>query len=135
MPLYGNWCGPNHPKSGTEPIAIDDIDQACKDHDKCYGKHGYFKEDCDHILLRDLDAIVRRKGRDLSLEQRLAIIEIKIAFGLVTPDTFPNLPLEFAKIGIRSVLHNIKCLSLIPFFWLGMFKDIDAGCKSSHRTW
>jgi hypothetical protein len=135
FPAHGNWCGPSHPKAGTDPVVVDDIDQACKSHDECYGKYGYFTEGCDHTLLRELDTIVRHKGRDLTREQRLAIAEIRSAFGLITPGTIAITPLEFVKVGTRSVLHNAKCFSLIPFFWFGQFKAVEAECSSSPRTW
>ncbi|QFY90748.1 hypothetical protein D5125_15475 [Magnetovirga frankeli] len=35
MPLYGNWCGPGHPPSGTLPAPVDEFDAACMQHDIC----------------------------------------------------------------------------------------------------
>jgi|GEM_PF-3221356 hypothetical protein len=56
MPVYGNWCGPNHPKdidNATAPIDL--IDQACKNHDLCYQWQTYLDADCDKMLVFALD--------------------------------------------------------------------------------
>lgn len=34
--VYGNWCGPGHPKGQHPGPPIDQIDQVCHDHDKNY---------------------------------------------------------------------------------------------------
>jgi hypothetical protein len=54
FPIYGNWCGPAHPKKGTNPKPIDKTDQACKNHDICYEKNGYLNKKCDKQLIADL---------------------------------------------------------------------------------
>jgi len=54
FPLYGNWCGPDHPKKGTNPTAIDKTDLACKHHDQCYEANGYFNKSCDASLIIEL---------------------------------------------------------------------------------
>ena len=51
FPVYGRWCGPGH--GGGEPI--DDVDRACMEHDKCYGKRGYLDCQCDSQLIADLN--------------------------------------------------------------------------------
>ena len=50
FPIYGNWCGPNYPKAGN-PSPIDRTDLACKNHDLCYAKNGYFNAKCDNDLI------------------------------------------------------------------------------------
>ncbi len=45
IPFYGNWCGPeNNPRP-----PIDELDGACRRHDKCYDKAGvsFFNPPCD----------------------------------------------------------------------------------------
>jgi hypothetical protein len=50
IPVHGNWCGPGH--GGGTPI--DGLDSACKIHDQCYEKNGYFDCDCDDQLLTNI---------------------------------------------------------------------------------
>ena len=47
FPIYGNYCGPLHPPKGMNPLAFDEVDLACKNHDKCYDDYGYFNKNCD----------------------------------------------------------------------------------------
>lgn len=35
MPVYGNWCGPGHPRAGDAPPPVDEFDAACMRHDIC----------------------------------------------------------------------------------------------------
>ena len=49
--LHGNWCGPLCSGPGAP---VDAVDAACKKHDKCYGKYGYFNCGCDLQLIQDL---------------------------------------------------------------------------------
>jgi hypothetical protein len=35
MPVYGNWCGPGHPRAGDNPPPVDEFDAACMRHDYC----------------------------------------------------------------------------------------------------
>lgn len=35
MPIYGNWCGPGHPRNGDMPPPVDEFDAACMRHDFC----------------------------------------------------------------------------------------------------
>jgi len=55
LPVYGNWCGPGH--GGGNPV--DDVDQACMVHDKCYEKNGYFDCNCDADLIKALDKAIK----------------------------------------------------------------------------
>ena len=54
FPIYGNYCGFDYPKSGVYPIPIDKIDLACKNHDKCYDKNGFFNKKCDENIINEL---------------------------------------------------------------------------------
>lgn len=58
FPIYGNWCGPFHPKGGTSPNPIDNTDLACKKHDLCYDKNGYLSKKCDEGLILNLKSFI-----------------------------------------------------------------------------
>lgn len=60
LKIYGNWCGPNHPirKQGIEdPYVVDYVDRACKAHDICYERKGYFNCDCDTALVGSISSM------------------------------------------------------------------------------
>lgn len=61
FPVYGNWCGPDHPRAGTSPPPIDDVDAACKTHDLCYAEKGYFDCDCDSSLMITLSKVKTKR--------------------------------------------------------------------------
>ena len=49
--VYGNWCGPNHPRDINNALdPVDRLDAACMNHDICYAKKGYLDCDCDQTL-------------------------------------------------------------------------------------
>ena len=54
FPVYGNYCGPKYPPQGTNPVPIDSVDIACKNHDKCYEQYGYFDKLCDSEIINEL---------------------------------------------------------------------------------
>ncbi len=74
LPVYGNWCGPGH--GSGEPI--DDVDRACMEHDKCYGRKGYFDCGCDAQLLEDLARSM--KSSKISPSGRAAALAISTWF-------------------------------------------------------
>ena len=57
FPIYGNYCGPLPPPKGMNPLAFDEVDLACKNHDKCYDDYGYFNKNCDLQIMKDLKLI------------------------------------------------------------------------------
>ena len=57
FPVYGNYCGPSHPKKGTNPKPIDETDLACRMHDACYELNGYLYAKCDEELIINLKKI------------------------------------------------------------------------------
>lgn len=57
FPIYGNYCGPLYPPNSMKPLALDEVDNACKNHDRCYELNGYFNQNCDMQLEMDLMAI------------------------------------------------------------------------------
>ena len=53
--VYGNWCGPDHPKySSNPPDPIDKLDAACMKHDICYTQKGNLSCECDKTLNEEL---------------------------------------------------------------------------------
>lgn len=63
LPVYGNWCGPGHPRNGGNPLPIDAVDGACRKHDNCYAQKKYFACECDNDLLLDLAKIKNDKWK------------------------------------------------------------------------
>jgi len=57
FPVYGNYCGPKYPPEGTSPTPLDSVDTACKNHDKCYERYGYFDKMCDGNIIKELKNI------------------------------------------------------------------------------
>lgn len=64
LPVYGSWCGPNHPKAGTSPPPFDKLDALCMAHDKCYERSGYSDCTCDMNLVTTLQA-ARKNNEDV----------------------------------------------------------------------
>ena len=55
IPVYGNWCGPDHPRSLAFAAApVDALDAACMRHDYCFAAQGEFDCGCDIALLTEL---------------------------------------------------------------------------------
>jgi hypothetical protein len=72
FPVYGNWCGPNHPQKGTNPQPIDRTDLACKNHDKCYEEYGYLNSYCDETIINQLKSFI--PNNEIEAIARKAII-------------------------------------------------------------
>ena len=72
FPIYGNYCGPLHPPKGMNPLAFDEVDLACKNHDKCYDDYGYFNKNCDLQIMKDLK-LINPQSETEKLAQRLLI--------------------------------------------------------------
>jgi len=56
MLIYGHWCGPGNPPIGESPEPIDELDEACKEHDRCYARKGFGDCECDLNLIADTEA-------------------------------------------------------------------------------
>ncbi len=55
LPVYGNWCGPNHPRNPAVAAApVDALDAACMRHDYCTAAQGRFDCGCDLTLMNEL---------------------------------------------------------------------------------
>lgn len=73
FPVYGNYCGLDHPRVETNPIPIDKTDLACKNHDKCYDKNGFFDKKCDENIINELKSVTPKN--EVEKIARQAIIE------------------------------------------------------------
>lgn len=71
--IYGNWCGPGHPKAGTNPPPINQVDEHCRSHDQCYANNGYLNRLCDNQLISRLESVQTTDPAEEAA--RLAIIE------------------------------------------------------------
>ncbi|MBK5931723.1 hypothetical protein [Halochromatium salexigens] len=60
MPLYGNWCGINHPSHGWPP-PVDAFDAACMRHDLCTAQPGP-DTGCDIAFVSQLHGIAAQVG-------------------------------------------------------------------------
>lgn len=76
IPLYGNWCGPNH--GGGEPI--DYLDAQCKEHDLCYMEKGDFNCTCDQQLI----AGIRKYYSRMKPKEKVMAVVI-VAYFTVAP--------------------------------------------------
>jgi len=72
FPIYGNYCGPLHPPIGTNPLPLDNVDYACKNHDKCYDVLGFFNKNCDLKIIEELK-IVNPRSENEKLAKKLLI--------------------------------------------------------------
>lgn len=53
--IYGNWCGPKHPRNtATAAEPVDSLDSACKTHDICYEQKGDMDCGCDAALVKEI---------------------------------------------------------------------------------
>lgn len=61
QPVYGKWCGKGYPAyevTGVQPYPVDQWDNACRNHDLCYDRHGEAGEEhCDRLFARELESI------------------------------------------------------------------------------
>lgn len=54
-PVYGNWCGPNHPVNMSRANGpVDALDATCMRHDYCIAAKGAYSCGCDIALLQEL---------------------------------------------------------------------------------
>ena len=72
FPIYGNYCGPFHPPKGMNPLALNQVDLACQNHDKCYDDYIAFNKNCDLQIIKELK-LINPLSADEKLAQRLLI--------------------------------------------------------------
>jgi len=89
FPVHGNWCGPLHPKKNltVDPVAIDQLDEICRKHDKCYQQNYYTAVICDQKLINDINQTVFKTS-----EQKIIAFAIKSYF-TVSP-SFAEVPIK-----------------------------------------
>ena len=61
VPVYGNYCGPNHGDPSYEDAPIDEVDAVCMRHDMCYDNRvgGLYQScDCDRDMVVDLGGLL-----------------------------------------------------------------------------
>lgn len=76
------WCGPG---CGGPGRPINDVDAACKAHDRCYKKYGPCCK-CDCLLLRSLRKKANtytKKGRQALLLYEYMRLQTKVTCGLL----------------------------------------------------
>lgn len=60
MPIYGNWCGIDHPSRGWPP-PVDAFDEACMRHDLCTAQPGS-DTPCDVAFVDELHRVAAQVG-------------------------------------------------------------------------
>jgi hypothetical protein len=78
---YGNWGGPGHGEDGNAPI--DRQDKAFMNHDKNYGKNGYFDHPSDMVLQAETTLSIF--DPDSSWKSRAAGLGAVAIFGAMAP--------------------------------------------------
>ncbi len=99
--VYGNWCGPDHPKDmSTAGLPIDGLDASCMRHDMCYAEKGKYACECDKILSEELktNLLANNYPAEQKYYARSFYQYFKGSWCNGTPDS---------KIGASRALHNI----------------------------
>jgi len=107
--VYGNWCGPDHPKvMDPPPDALDLLDASCMRHDYCYVEKGYLNCDCDKDLVKDIKHNLR--ARKYNAEQRKFAVSIANYFkGSPCENTKPaDAPQQAEESVVNKVLNTTK---------------------------
>lgn len=63
LAVYGNWCGPGHPRNNATPKPVDYVDAACMHHDQCYQHKGFGNYECDRLFREELQDGFGKYGR------------------------------------------------------------------------
>lgn len=115
--IYGNWCGPNHPKDiNNADNPIDLLDSQCKTHDLCYVDKGEYDCSCDRAMVLDIDK--NQLNKFYNPKQYLLAQNIKLHFA-ISPC---NGEVENNKVLPTRILTNIynktkdRALNLIDRF-------------------
>lgn len=64
--VWGNYCGLGNKSPNYEEPPVDEIDQICMEHDKCYDERGRFDCVCDEIIAsesRELYEFFKRRNK------------------------------------------------------------------------
>jgi hypothetical protein len=71
VPVYGNYCGPNHGDPTFRQEPIDSVDAVCKRHDRCYDptQNGHYQScACDAQMVNELARVAWNDAHTLSRE-------------------------------------------------------------------
>ena len=97
LPLYGNHGGPGHGKPG-DPVT-DDMDRAFYEHDRAYGKRGYFDLRSDLELISNASNIL--VDPDSTWRERLGALGGIIVFTALSP-------VSMVVSGARGAWNTVK---------------------------
>jgi hypothetical protein len=128
---WGNFCGKSYPDLGngtteerlTALLAIepvDDIDAACRDHDRCYLEIGMHALRCDDALVRQMHSL-RFEGADRRACRRLAD-QIGRFFACAMPSTGDGLDAVIGALKPLTGLHPM-CPSFTTADFLGALAE------------
>ncbi len=99
--LYGNWCGPEHPKIMSNALLpIDQLDASCMRHDLCYADKGNYACECDKIISEELKVYLLAESHspDQKYYARSFYQYFKNSWCYGTPDS---------KTGASRALHSL----------------------------
>ncbi len=103
--IYGNWCGPDHPKvMEPPPEPLDLLDTACMHHDYCYVEKGYLNCDCDKALVKELKRNLA--DRKFNAEQRKYALSIENYFKASPCENAAAQPEDPAQESTLSKVYN-----------------------------
>jgi hypothetical protein len=65
LPVYGEWCGLNHPVDIDSALApVDKLDRVCQTHDLCYVDEGDFNCQCDKNFTDNINELIVKNELD-----------------------------------------------------------------------
>jgi hypothetical protein len=128
---WGNFCGKSYPDLGggspEEMLAaleaiepVDDIDAACRDHDRCYLERGLHTLACDDALVRQTMRM-RFEGPDRRACARLAD-QIGRFFACAMPSTGDGIDALIGALKPLTGMHPL-CPGFTTADFLGAFAD------------
>jgi hypothetical protein len=128
---WGNFCGKSYPDLGAgtpaERLAaleaiepVDDIDAACREHDRCYLERGMHALACDDALVRRVQTL-RFEGPDRRACRRLAD-QIGRFFACAMPSTGEGLDALVGALKPLTGLHPM-CPGFTTADFLGALAD------------
>lgn len=111
-PIYGNWCGPNHPVNMSQANGpIDGLDAACMRHDYCIAQQGEYNCGCDISLLQDLrttrwqNPMIQRNAR--AVYDAMALVPCNSPDGTTLKQTMFAVDLFYDLMSGNSVPNDV----------------------------
>lgn len=110
IPIYGNWCGLDHPRTFAGALApIDALDRACMRHDYCAAARGDFDCGCDIGLMRELRATVwgdrKIAGHARAVYDGISIIPCKQPNGMAAKQSM----------FMADIMRDLTVGKMVPF--------------------